>query len=59
MLDRRGGDNINHSAHIFGALFGVGFTIIACQAFSEYPVLEAFVEQIKSADLKDFIQVGN
>lgn len=59
MLDRRGGDHINHSAHIFGALFGVGFTIIACQAFSDYPVLEAFVEQIKSADLKDFIQVGN
>src|SRR5580765_2328958 len=38
-LDKRGGGNINHSAHIFGALFGVGFTIIACQAFSDYPVL--------------------
>jgi membrane associated rhomboid family serine protease len=24
-LDKRGGGNINHSAHIFGALFGVGF----------------------------------
>ena len=39
-LDKRGGGNINHSAHIFGALFGVGFTIIACQAFSDYPVLD-------------------
>lgn len=58
MLDRRGGDNINHSAHIFGALFGLGFTIIACQAFSDYPVLESFINQIKSAELKDFIQVG-
>jgi len=58
MLDRRGGDNINHSAHIFGALFGLGFTIIACQAFSDYPVLESFINQIKSAELRDFIQVG-
>jgi membrane associated rhomboid family serine protease len=59
LLDRKGGGNINHSAHIFGALFGVGFTIIACQAFSNYPVLQTFIDQIRSADLKDFIQVGN
>lgn len=56
-LDRRGGGNINHSAHIFGALFGVGFTIIACQAFSDYPVLEAFVQQIKDMELSDIIQM--
>jgi len=55
-LDRKGGDNINHSAHIFGALFGVGFTIIACQAFSDYPLLEMFVEQIKGMSLGDIIQ---
>lgn len=58
MLERRGGDNINHSAHIFGALFGVGFTIIACQFFSFYPVLDAFVEQIKNANPRDFIRFG-
>lgn len=57
-LERRGQDSINHSAHIFGALFGLGFTIIVCQAFSDYPVLESFVDQIKSANPKDFIQVG-
>jgi membrane associated rhomboid family serine protease len=57
-LERRGQDNINHSAHIFGALFGVGITIIACQLLSDFPVLESFVEQIKVADPKDFIQVG-
>lgn len=55
-LERRGGDNINHSAHIFGALFGIGFTIIACQAFSEYPLLEMFVEQIKNMSPSDIIQ---
>src|SRR5687767_10348436 len=26
-MAKRGGDNINHSAHLFGALFGLGFTI--------------------------------
>ncbi|HLG41108.1 MAG TPA: rhomboid family intramembrane serine protease [Chitinophagaceae bacterium] len=55
-LEKRGGDNINHSAHIFGAIFGVGFLIIACQLFSDYPVLSAFIEQIKNMDPKDIIQ---
>ena len=26
--DRRGGDNVNHSAHMFGAVWGVGFLLI-------------------------------
>src|SRR6187455_2790551 len=47
-LDKRGGGNINHSAHIFGALFGIGFTIVAFQAFSDFPVLQNFVDQIKN-----------
>ena len=58
-LDKRGGGNINHSAHIFGALFGVGFTIIACQAFSDYPVLTKFVDAIKNMDLSQLIHFGN
>ena len=57
-MDKRGGDHINHSAHIFGALFGVGFTIVVCQFFSEFPVLTFFVEQIKNMDVKDIIQFG-
>ena len=57
-LDRRGGGNINHSAHIFGALFGVGFTIIACQAFSDYPVLSKFVNAIQNIELSQLIQFG-
>jgi membrane associated rhomboid family serine protease len=55
-LSKRGRDNINHSAHIFGALFGVGFTIVACKVFSEYPVLQIFIDQIKNMDPKDIIQ---
>jgi membrane associated rhomboid family serine protease len=27
-LDKRGGDNINHSAHLWGALYGAVFTLI-------------------------------
>ena len=57
-LDRKGQGTINHSAHIFGALFGIGFTIIACQAFTHYPVLQTFIDQIKNMDLKDLIQFG-
>ncbi|MEI9807892.1 MAG: rhomboid family intramembrane serine protease [Bacteroidota bacterium] len=55
-LDKKGSDNINHSAHIFGALFGVGFTIIVCRIFSDYPVLTMFIDQIKNMDPKDIIQ---
>jgi membrane associated rhomboid family serine protease len=57
-LEKRGRDNVNHSAHIFGAIFGIGFTIIVCEAFSEYPVLTEFVDQIKNMDVKDIIQFG-
>lgn len=27
-MDRRGGDRVNHSAHLWGALYGVGFTLL-------------------------------
>jgi membrane associated rhomboid family serine protease len=57
-LERRGQDNINHSAHIYGALFGLGFTIIACATIAHYPVLSHFIDQIRNADPKDFIQFG-
>jgi membrane associated rhomboid family serine protease len=57
-LDKRGSGNINHSAHIFGALYGIGFTIIASQLFSTYPVLAAFIDQIRNTDPKDFIHFG-
>ena len=57
-LDRRGDGNINHSAHIFGALFGIAFTIIACQAFSDYEILKQFVNEIKNMDPGKIIQFG-
>jgi membrane associated rhomboid family serine protease len=27
-MDKRGGDNVNHSAHLYGALYGVMFTLL-------------------------------
>lgn len=57
-LDRKGGSNINHSAHIFGALFGVAFTVIMCRALSQYPVVQSFIDQIKEMRPSDFIQFG-
>ena len=46
-LDRKGSDNINHSAHIWGALFGVAFMIIAGYASNEYNAVEEFVNKIR------------
>ena|ERR1035437_2754106 len=46
-MDRRGGDNINHSAHIWGALFGVVFIIIATKLYSDYDVWTHFIDDIK------------
>lgn len=57
-MEKKGNDNVNHSAHIFGALFGVGFTILVFQGFSDYPVLTAFIDQVKNADLSKLIRFG-
>lgn len=57
-LEKKGQDNVNHSAHIFGALFGAGFTVIACKVFADYPVAANFIDQIKNMNLKDIIQFG-
>lgn len=46
LLARRGGDNINHSAHIWGAVYGLLFVIIASKLV-DYNVIEAAVERIK------------
>ena len=57
-LDRRGGDNINHSAHIWGAVFGVAFVIFTCKVLSDVPVLQNFITQVKNMRASDIIQVG-
>ena len=40
-MDKRGNDNINHSAHLAGAAFGVMFML-----FMEPQVMQVFLEQL-------------
>ncbi|MBN9297191.1 MAG: rhomboid family intramembrane serine protease [Filimonas sp.] len=48
ILDKRGGGNINHSAHIWGAIYGVIFVIITCYFLSSYRPVTEFVEMVKA-----------
>jgi membrane associated rhomboid family serine protease len=45
-MDRRGGGNINHSAHLWGSLYGLAFTIIACQLVG-YPIVQIAIQQVQ------------
>ncbi len=47
LLDRRGGDNINHSAHIWGGLYGLLFVIVAGY-FVQYNAIEEAYQRIKN-----------
>jgi membrane associated rhomboid family serine protease len=47
MLSKKGGDNINHSAHIWGALYGVVFLIVSTISLSHVDVIASFTEQVK------------
>jgi membrane associated rhomboid family serine protease len=57
-LANRGHGNINHSAHIWGAVFGILFTISAFKAFGDYPVLENFVDEIRNMSFSRLITFG-
>lgn len=46
-LDRKGGDNINHSAHLWGAVYGVLFLIVVSYAIAGHDAISAFVEGIR------------
>ncbi len=45
-MAKKGHGNINHSAHIWGAIFGVVFLIITCQFLSDYRPVLVFINQI-------------
>lgn len=46
-LDRKGGGNINHSAHLWGALFGVAFLILTGALSGRYDAVELFLEGVR------------
>jgi len=50
-LGKQSRDNVNHSAHIWGALFGIAFVVVLAYALkTEYHPLEQFFYKVK-ADL--------
>lgn len=49
-LDRRGGGRINHSAHFWGAAYGIVFTLVSCQLLATgFNVYENFMGQLHSS----------
>ncbi len=46
-LAKKGRGNINHSAHIWGALFGIIFLIITCQFMSSFRPIEHFINEVQ------------
>lgn len=46
IMERKGNDNVNHSAHIWGSIYGLVFVIIACR-FVDYPVIKNMLQEIK------------
>jgi membrane associated rhomboid family serine protease len=47
-LDKKGGGNINHGAHLWGALYGLAFTIFFVMMFGKIDLWENFMRQIQS-----------
>jgi membrane associated rhomboid family serine protease len=47
ILERKSMDNINHSAHIWGALYGIVFLAVMANLLSDYPVIQNFVQQVR------------
>ncbi len=41
-------DNINHSAHIWGSIYGVAFLLVLSFVLTDYNLLTNFVEQVKN-----------
>lgn len=57
-MEKRGGDGINHSAHMWGSIYGVVFIVVMAKFFSDVPVLGIFIEQIKNMDPSQIITFG-
>lgn len=48
-LDRRGGGRINHSAHFWGAAYGIVFTLVFSKLFAKnFDVYQNFMTQLQS-----------
>jgi len=57
-LDKSHTKTINHSAHIWGSVFGAVFIIAICEATGKYPLLTEFLDHIKNLRLDQIITFG-
>jgi len=49
-LSKRGGGNINHSAHLWGALYGIAFLIVMCVALhTEFHPVDNFLQRVQAS----------
>ncbi len=46
-MAKRGGDNINHSAHFWGAVWGIVFVIITCLMLTGFNPITNFLAQVR------------
>jgi membrane associated rhomboid family serine protease len=45
-LAKKGRGNINHSAHIWGAVFGIVYLVIVCQFNSSFRPIQHFIDEV-------------
>ena len=46
-FDRRGGGNVNHSAHIWGAIYGISFLVVTGSFLSYHNLPQEFIYKIR------------
>jgi membrane associated rhomboid family serine protease len=47
IMEKQAKDNINHSAHIWGAIFGLVFVIVTAYAIANFNAVESCITQIR------------
>ncbi|MBN8838009.1 MAG: rhomboid family intramembrane serine protease [Sphingobacteriia bacterium] len=45
-LSKKGNSYVNHSAHFWGAMYGIFFLLVACLLFSKFNPIENFIQQV-------------
>ncbi|HYM94469.1 MAG TPA: rhomboid family intramembrane serine protease [Chitinophagaceae bacterium] len=49
VLEKKSRDNVNHSAHFWGAIFGIAFVVLMAYILkTDYQPIQQFIEKVKS-----------